>query len=189
MDINPNQILTGINGTNANIGHVSRAVPGLQLSAFRIGEFQISPMGKLGTIVVEVVTGVAPASPEVLVSLRDTRTSPQNEVLITLDSSNRPGMKIVVAGTTVAEWTPGGAVIATGAPIKLKLVWDSRTPLSTGLYASFTDLYGAVLGGSWGTLPSAVWSFNPMSMVLSGWAPTLLDFNGPVIKTQVGNLL
>jgi len=185
----PNWTLTGVNGTNSNPGYVSRPVPGVLLATQGLGQFQVQHGGLRGTLTAEVVTGAAGAS-RGLISLRDTLTSPQYEVRVALDNQNRPTARVVVAGVSVAVWTPVSAAIAADVPFQLRMSWDSLQPHSGfgGTYVDFAFFNGGAPGaGSWTTVPSAPFVMRAMSYVLTGFAPTLGDFNGTVRSLQVGD--
>jgi len=185
----PNWTLTGVNGTDSNPGYVSRPVPGVLLATQGIGQFQVQHGGLRGTLTAEVVAG-AVGSSRGLVSLRDTLASPQYEVRVSLDNQNRPTARVVVAGVSVAVWTPTSGAIAVGTPFQLRMVWDSLTQHASygGAYVDFAFFNGGVpAAGSWTTVPSAPFVMQAMSYVLTGFAPTLGDFNGTVRSFQVGD--
>jgi len=181
--LDPNLILTGINGTDTDVGRVSRAVPGELLGAFRKGEFDIFHSGRQGTLEIDVVTGAAGAA----VALLKLQSTGSDSLVVFLDATNRPNVIMVVGGVTVAAWAGSGAAIAVGTPLQLRFVWDSRTAFNGGLYANFTTISGASLVGAWSTNPISAWTPAPMTKALTGWAPTYTDFNGSITKMQVGD--
>jgi hypothetical protein len=184
--LDPNLILSGVNGTNTSPGYVSRAVPGVLLASHGIGQFSVAHSGLRGTLTAEVVTGTA-GSARGLVSVRSALTSAPYEVRLALDNQNRPTAFVVVAGVSIAVWTPVVAAVAAGVPYQLRLVWDSLNPLPSGNYVDFTAYDGSVPGGgSWTTLPSAPFVMAPMSFALLGSGAPSSDFNGTVRSFQVG---
>jgi len=185
----PNWTLTGVNGTNSNPGYLTRPVPGELLSTQGLGQFSVQPFGLRGTLTAEVVTGAAGSS-RGLISLRDTLTSPQYEVRVSLDNQNRPTARVVVAGVDIAVWTPVSPAIAADVPFQLRMSWDSLQPHASfgGAYVDFAFFNGGAPGaGSWTTVPSAPFVMQAMGLALTGFAPTLGDFNGTVRSFQIGD--
>jgi hypothetical protein len=184
--LNPNLVLTGVNGTNTNVGYVTQPVPGTLLNTAGIGEFVVSHGGLRGTMTAEILAG-ATGSARALMLLCDVAATPIFAVQITLDSTNRPGCTIISGGTAVATWSPAAPAYAAGDQVQVRLTWDSKNTLDNGLHANFELFNGAAPGGSWSVVPSAPFAMLPMSVMLTGYAPTLGDFNGTVRRFQVGD--
>jgi hypothetical protein len=172
---------TGPNMTDVDPGYVAVPVPGFLRAAYRNGRQTVDHPGVRGTSVVEIVTGAA-GSARMLLALRDEYDSSfLYSAEISLDDQNRPEARIIANGTTVAEWTAGGAAIGEGVPLQLKLTWDAEAGTFT-----FTYLDGSAVGGSLTTAPAGPWSMSRLLHMMAGWAPTFGDFNGSTNALQCG---
>jgi len=183
--MDPNLIGYAANGSDVSPGIVYRPVPGLLLAARGRGDFSLDHPGSRGTIEAEIVTGALGAGATVL-QLQTSASATTHRIRIDLNDSNRPEFAIFNGGgSAVTSWTPAGADIPAGTALRIRLVWDSRAPLSSGLHVSFTAFDGSAFEGDWDPLPTTPWVMGPMQTLLSGYSADG-EFNGTIRLIQVG---
>jgi len=140
--------------------------------------------------VVSGMSGGLDAGPErTVLYLTNNLTTPTKYILLAVDSLNRPLLRITDAvGMLVAEVTPSTASFSPGAPMSVRLSWDSENLLSgSARHASLTVNGVAVPDMDWTTDPTADWiSFQPTYLVI-GQGLGASAFNGVMVNTQLSN--
>ena len=164
----------------------SPALPGGSFQAKGSGEIALFPSqvsGLQGSMEVAFTTGASGAARGIAFISDGTHV-----IGIALDASNAP-YAIVTDVTGTVKLTGAGDSAPSGTNVVVNLTWDSRNPLSTGLYA-FARVGERTL--SWSTDPGAPWTaFSPTKVLLGTALPApynLSLFNGSITRFQVSKI-
>jgi hypothetical protein len=164
----------------------SPALPGGSFQAKGSGEIVLFPnqiSGLQGTMEVAFTVGAAGASSGIAFISDGTHV-----IGIALDSSNAPYVIVTDVSGNVKS-TGAGDSAPSGTNVVVNLTWDSRNPLSTGLYA-FARVGERTL--SWNVDPGSPWTaFSPTKVLLGTALPAPYNlgiFNGSITRLQVSNV-
>lgn len=136
------------------------------------------------------MSGGVSASPErTVLYLTDAPTSPSNYIVVALDATNRPLVRIKnILGTSIAVVTPSGSAVAANTPVKLRLSWNSQTVITGTRFTSLEVNSAAISASDWSTDPVVAWlPFAPTHMVVGQGISPAADFNGTVLAVQLAN--
>ena len=133
--------------------------------------------------------GVTVSSPRTVLFLTDNVTSPTKYIAVSLDATNRPFLKMTnIAGTVVAQTTPGGADIPAGQLLSIRVAWSSVAAVQGLRFASLR--VNRELVTVWGTDPTAAWTyFQPTHVALGAALGAEADFNGTISALQLSDVV
>ena len=177
-------------GSSVMSPSVAALLPNSQINRAGFGwsslEYQIS--GRQGAILVTYIAG-PPGTSRTLAVLTDDPTLLSNRIVLTIDSSNRPGALITNAfGAVVAAVSATYSSIDEGTHVTVVLSWDSTQAINGLSFAKILVQANSVPSTDWVTIPVATWThFMPTSFCTGYGLGIADDFNGQIISFQASN--